>query len=178
VQTNKKIKGFVRLLLGLISLLPFALTFTGCRSYIPTTVLGRPFSATGITVIKVYDGDTFTVELSDGTVEKVRLIGIDAPELRDNVHGDADIIFGPQARDYLADLVANAEVILIPGVKERDNYGRLLAYVYTEDYYVNLEMVRAGYAVVYTVPPDVRDADIFLKAEREAREAGRGLWNK
>lgn len=50
-------------------------------------------------VLDVYDGDTFTVELADSTVEKVRLIGIDTPELKDNTHGDADPIYGPAARN-------------------------------------------------------------------------------
>ncbi len=119
-------------------------------------------------VIDVYDGDTFTVELN-GVRERVRLIGIDAPELNDSPQG-------PAAKLYLASLIAGETVDLVLGVKERDRYGRLLAYVCVNGLFVNLEMVRAGYASVWTYPPDVDHADEFLEAEREARAEGRGLW--
>ncbi len=123
-------------------------------------------------VVDVYDGDTFTVELN-GVRERVRLIGIDAPELKDNPHGPAHAL---AARDYLASLIAGETVDLVLGVKERDRYGRLLAYVYVNGLFINREMVRAGHAVTYTVPPDVEHAEEFLEAEREARAEGRGLW--
>ena len=51
-----------------------------------------------------------------------------------------------------------------------------MAYVYLDGLFINLEMVRAGYAVTYTLPPDVDHADEFLAAEREARAKERGLW--
>jgi hypothetical protein len=55
--------------------------------------------------------------------------------------------------------------------------GRLLWYVYLEDgTFVNAELVRQGYAVIATFPSDVRHQELFLELEREAREAGRGLW--
>ena len=126
-------------------------------------------------VVDVYDGDTLTVELTDGTRERVRLIGIDAPELRNNPYNQAHALGAPAAL-YLAQLVAGEAVDLVLGVKGRDRYGRLLAYVYLDGLFINLEMVRAGYAVTYTVPPDVAHAEEFRAAEREARAAGRGLW--
>jgi micrococcal nuclease len=129
-----------------------------------------------VKAIKVYQGDILTVELADGTVDKVRLIGVDAPELHDDVLEVPFGVFGKAARDYLDDLIANEEITLIPGAKERDNYGRILAYVYKGERCVNFEMVRIGYAYAYTVALDADDADLFLEAEREAREAGRGLW--
>ena len=128
-------------------------------------------------VVGVYDGDTITVKFADGTHEHVRLIGIDAPELKSNPHAPAHEL-GPAARDYLRNLVVGETVDLVLGVQERDHYGRLLAYVYLDGLFINLEMVRAGYAQVYTYPPDVGHADEFLAAEREARAEGRGLWEK
>ena len=125
-------------------------------------------------VVDVYDGDTLTVEL-DGTRERVRLIGIDAPEVKDNRHGPASE-YGSAAGLYLTALVGGRTVELVLGVKERDRYGRLLAYVYLDGVFINLEMVRAGYAVAYTVPPDVAHAGEYLAAEREARSKGLGLW--
>jgi len=61
-------------------------------------------------------------------------------------------------------------------VRERDRFGRLLAYVYVGGQMVNAELVRRGYAQVMTVPPNVRHQDLFLKLQREAREQKRGLW--
>ena len=61
-------------------------------------------------------------------------------------------------------------------VRQRDRFGRLLAYVYVGEMMVNAELVRLGYAQVMTVPPNVKHASLFLALQREAREAGRGLW--
>jgi micrococcal nuclease len=58
----------------------------------------------------------------------------------------------------------------------RDRHGRLLAYVCVDDLMVNAELVRRGYAEVMTVPPNVRYQAPFLRLQREAREAARGLW--
>ncbi len=56
-------------------------------------------------------------------------------------------------------------------------HGRLLAYVYLEDdTFVNAWLVEHGYAQVMTVPPNVKYQDLFLKLQREAREARKGLW--
>jgi micrococcal nuclease len=60
-----------------------------------------------------------------------------------------------------------------------DQYKRTLAYVYLEDgTFVNADLVKNGYAMVMTVPPNVKYADEFVKLQREAREKGRGLWNE
>ncbi len=62
-------------------------------------------------------------------------------------------------------------------VEQRDRYGRLLAYVYLEDgTFVNAWLVENGYAMVITVPPNVKYQELFLKLQREARETRRGLW--
>ncbi len=59
-------------------------------------------------------------------------------------------------------------------MEQRDRYGRLLAYVYLEDgTFVNAWLVENGYAMVMTIPPNVRNQDVFLKLQREAK---RGLW--
>ena len=111
-------------------------------------------------VASVIDGDT--VELADG--RRVRYIGIDTPE-RDQ----------PYAADATAlnrSLVEGQDVWLETDAQATDQYGRLLAYVWAGDTFVNLELVRQGYATAYTVPPNVLHADAFVQAEREAREAG------
>jgi micrococcal nuclease len=135
-------------------------------------------------VSRVVDGDT--LKLSDG--ERVRLIGIDTPEvhysdklLRDaNSSGkDAAAIqaMGQKASDFTKSLVAGKKVRLEFDVKRRDRYGRLLAYVYLEDgTFVNAKIIEEGYAQVMTIPPNVKYSDLFLKLQREAREKGKGLW--
>jgi len=121
-------------------------------------------------VVSVRDGDTITV-LIDDRREQVRLIGIDAPELD-------QVPWGVQARDALRGLVDGKTVRLETDVTVRDQYKRLLAYVYVGEMLVNLEMVRQGEAVIYTVPPNVAYVDDYRKAQAEAREAGRGVWNQ
>ena len=64
-------------------------------------------------------------------------------------------------------------------VQRRDKYGRLLAYVYLPDgTFVNAWLVEQGYAQVMTISPNVKYQEVFLKLQREAREAGRGLWGR
>ncbi len=62
-------------------------------------------------------------------------------------------------------------------VEKRDQYGRILAYVYLQDgRMLNEEIVKSGYANVMTIPPNVKHEDRFRKVYREARENRRGLW--
>lgn len=116
---------------------------------------------------RVIDGDT--IELASG--EHVRYIGIDTPEMRP-VEAWAEA-----ATEANRKLVEGKTVRVVPGVQERDRYGRLLAYVWVDDVFVNEELVRQGYARVATYPPNVRYQERFLAAEREARRARRGLWS-
>jgi micrococcal nuclease len=122
----------------------------------------------------VSDGDTVRVRLDSGRVERVRYIGIDAPETpKPDSAGEC---FGDRARAANARLVGDRDVRLELDVEERDRYGRLLAYVRRDGVLVNERLVRDGYARVLTVPPNVRHAQRFLRAERDARRAGSGLW--
>jgi len=62
-------------------------------------------------------------------------------------------------------------------VQERDRYGRILGYVYLSNgKMLNEEIVKAGYAIIMTIPPNVKYKNRFLKAYQEARESKRGLW--
>jgi micrococcal nuclease len=67
-------------------------------------------------------------------------------------------------------------VRLVRDADERDRHGRLLAYVYAGDLFVNEALVRGGYAQPLTVPPNVRHAERFRRLAEEARRAGSGLW--
>lgn len=123
-----------------------------------------------ILVIKVIDGDT--IKLVNGEV--VRYIGIDTPE---TVHPSKPVqCFGHEASQKNKELVEGKMVRLEKDISERDKYGRLLRDVWVGDIFVNEYLVRQGYAQVYTYPPDVKYQDLFLQAQREARENNRGLW--
>ena len=125
------------------------------------------------TVVRVVDGDTIHVRVGDH-VEKVRYIGVNAPELHHPRKGEEP--GGREASDVNRALVEGRTVRLEMDVRARDRYGRLLAYVWIGDLMINAELVRRGYAQVMTVPPNVRHQALFVKLQRDAREAGRGLW--
>ena len=129
-------------------------------------------------ITKVVDGDTFWAV--DGTSKsiKVRLIGIDAPESR-NVFKKKQGYYGKEAKEYLTTLLKGKYVKLEYDVDRTDQYGRTLAYVYLEDgTFVNAELLKNGYAMVMTIPPNVKFADVFVKHQQEARENKRGLWKE
>jgi endonuclease YncB( thermonuclease family) len=124
-------------------------------------------------VVEIVDGDTIDVEI-EGRRERVRYIGINTPETKHPTRGVE--LYGPEAAEANKRLVAGQMVQLELDVERRDRYGRLLAYVYVGEVMVNAELVRQGFAQVATFPPNVKYQALFLRLQREAREAGRGLW--
>jgi micrococcal nuclease len=87
--------------------------------------------------------------------------------------------FGPEASATTKALLPEGTPVRLErDVEARDDYGRLLAYVTraTDGLFVNLELVRQGYAVLLTFPPNVAHVDDFVDAAEEASAAGRGLW--
>ncbi len=118
-------------------------------------------------VVEVIDGDTLEVRV-DGTVERVRLIGINTPE-----SGEC---FADEARDALVDLVAGEQVRLEQDVSERDTYGRLLAYVSVDGEDVNTALVRNGFAIARSYPPDTARDDELAAAQQEAQREDAGMW--
>lgn len=119
-------------------------------------------------VTRVVDGDTIVVDLN-GRNYKVRFIGVDTPE-----RGRPYYL---EATEKTKELCLGKEVRLVKDVSETDKYGRLLRYVYIGDTFVNAELVRQGYALQFTLPPDVKYADLFRKLAAEAREKQVGLWS-
>ena len=126
-------------------------------------------------VVRVVDGDTIHVRLGD-RLEKVRYIGVNTPE----VHHPrkAEQPGGDEAHAVNRRLVGGKRVRLELDVRTRARYGRLLAYVWVGATMINAELVRLGYAQVMTIPPNVRHQALFLKLQRDAREAERGLWRR
>lgn len=122
-------------------------------------------------VARVIDGDT--VVLASG--ERVRYLGIDAPEL--DHPSDGIECFGREAAERNRELVAGRLVRLQADQTDRDEFGRLLRYVYVNDLFVNAELVRGGYAYSSFRPPDTRHYEELLELELEAEREKRGLWD-
>jgi len=126
-------------------------------------------------VVRAVDGDTLEVAIDDGRTETVRLIGVDTPE---TVKPDTPVqCFGPRASAFEHDHVEGLRVQLLTGVEPRDYYGRLLAYVWFERRFLEVELLRRGLARVLTFHPNDRFAHRFELIAQKASEAGKGLWN-
>ncbi|MCG2713470.1 MAG: thermonuclease family protein [Candidatus Omnitrophica bacterium] len=145
---------------------------------------GRNLNYDNILVTRVVDGDTLVLENG----ERVRLIGIDTPEMheseklnRDASRSQQDVEtikqLGRISYEFTKKLVEGKRVKLEFDVERYDKYKRILAYVYlTDGTFVNAKIVQEGYASLMTYPPNVKYADLFLKLYQEARENKRGLW--
>ena len=122
-------------------------------------------------VARVLDGDT--IVLDNG--ETVRLIGVDAPEIH---HSEIPVQrFGKEAAEFLKQFIEGFECTLEYEPNDiRDQYGRLLAYVFVRGDLANAEIIRQGYAYTYTRFPFSRQAE-FIALERKARENQYGLWH-
>lgn len=123
-----------------------------------------------VLVIRVIDGDT--IEIEGG--QKVRYIGIDTPETVDPRKPVQ--CFGIEASNKNKELVSGKRVRLEKDISETDKYGRLLRYIYVGDTFVNLELVKQGFAYSSTYPPDVKYQSQFTEAQRQAKEQNKGLW--
>ncbi|MDW8054970.1 MAG: thermonuclease family protein [Anaerolineae bacterium] len=122
-------------------------------------------------VKRVVDGDTIVVEIN-GQEYRVRYIGVDAPESTSRQE-----CYGREAARYNRTLVEGQAVRLERDVSETDRFGRLLRYVYlTNGEMVNEVLIREGFALARTFPPDVKYQERLKEAEREAKQKQRGLW--
>ena len=139
--------------------------------------LPEALDETGVAVSWNHDGDT--IKLEDG--RRVRLIGIDTPELAKNNKPSQP--FASRARQQLRDLLEAGDMVvsLRYGEDRHDRYGRLLAHVISGEgataSNLNARMVEDGMAVAISVPPNDRLAECYLDLEAGAREAERGIWS-
>jgi micrococcal nuclease len=146
---------------------------------------GRSYNYSDIRVKRVIDGDT--IELENG--QRLRLIGIDAPEMHESEKLYRDIkrtkkdiqtikSMGRRAYEFLKNMVENKRIKLEFDVEKYDRYNRLLGYVFLKEdnTFVNAKMIEEGYAQPLTVPPNVKYADYFLSLFRKARQEKKGLW--
>ncbi len=141
-----------------------------------------------VIVSYVVDGDTIVVQRGVRT-EKVRLIGIDTPESKENSKAfrdaerkgsDISVIIsqGKKATSFLRGIIKKGDSVSLEfDVVERDKYGRLLAYVYLGDgRLLNELIVKSGFAYVLTIPPNVKHKSKFIEAFKYAQENKLGLW--
>lgn len=123
-------------------------------------------------VTKVIDGDTIQLE----TGEIVRYIGIDAPELY--VKNGGSEFYAKEAARYNKKLVFLKKVRLEFDVEKKDQHGRLLAYVFVKNTFVNGELVKLGYAKALIKPPNIKYKDMLLTYQKKAMDEERGLWQE
>jgi micrococcal nuclease len=110
-----------------------------------------------------------------GRSNRVRFLGINTPE---SVKPDSPVeCFGREASAATHALLTGVQVRMVKDVEETDAYGRLLRYLYIGDEMVNARLVANGYAQVFTYPPNVRHADLFVQLQQQARDNNRGLWS-
>ena len=138
-------------------------------------------------IARVVDGDTAHALLPDGSKEKVRFIGVDAPEINHPTLGLEH--YGPEAEAFARSTLENRRVWLEFDQNDRDQYGRLLAYLWLSvpgevtdreirSHMFNARLLLEGYAVQVTFPPNVKYKELFSIYESEAREQQIGLWKE
>lgn len=117
-------------------------------------------------ITRIVDGDTVDCR----GVGRVRLIGMDTPELSQEP-------FGTRAAEALAALAPVGDTVQLErDVEPRDRYNRTLGYLWRGGVLVNWRLVRDGWAVLLTFPPNVQYVEWLTAAQRQAREERLGLW--
>ncbi|WP_232688642.1 thermonuclease family protein [Halobacterium zhouii] len=144
------------------------------------------------TVVDVVDGDTLDVEYANGTEERVRLLGVDTPEVHVEVSpGEFEGVpdteagrsclrkWGERASQFATERLAGETVTVVVGGDRRGSYGRLLAYVTvganaSGERSFNYALLNRGYARLYET--EFARLDSFTAAENQAQANGTGLW--
>lgn len=134
-----------------------------------------PAGAQPYEVVRVVDGDTIVARHRVGGQERrIRYLNIDAPELGGT---EGAQVFAREALEANRQWVEGKTVWIVPGRQELDDHGRMLGYVYADGRFVNLDLVKEGYAQVMLVAPNLDHAQDFVEAQRQAHRQGKGLWS-
>ena len=155
----------------------FVILFLACASIPTSKAVIR--TVTG-TITKVSDGDTVHLTTPEQTKLKVRLYGIDAPETdkinnktgRVNIPGQP---YGEESMSALANKIMGRKVRV--DILDIDKYRRMVGMIYLDERNINLEMIREGYAEAFVEYLEEPYKTEFLKVEREARAAKKGIWS-
>jgi micrococcal nuclease len=135
-------------------------------------------SKEAVKVLKVVDGDTIKV-LIGKKEESVRLIGIDSPEVLDEKKTIQ--CYGKEASEKAKEILSNKTIILESDStqSDRDEYGRLLRYVFIDGKNFNRLMLSEGFAREYTFKGNPYEYQKeFIRAQEEARQGRKGLWSE
>ena len=146
---------------------------------IPAGSFGAQDPEEGALVVFVNSGNTIDVQLADGTVERVRMVGVNAPRI--DVPDFGDECFGPESTTFLTDWVSGQMVRLARDVSDRDGTGRLLRHVWIQDaggteVMVGEVLIAGGYAEANAIAPDVQMAEQLSAVEADARDRAAGQW--
>lgn len=164
---------YTKILIIIIILLIFTAFGALVLSYV------KPEQSKKFRVVEVHDGDSVSIREDGFTkifsrVNQVRLIGIDAPELGQRP-------WGKYAQRHLRKLLRASDwVVYIEfDVERKDKHGRLLAYLWSKDEkMINEYMIKDGYAVLMTFPPNITYVERFKFAQKMARQQKIGIWGK
>jgi micrococcal nuclease len=187
------------------------LVLAGCSSAVGDNAMPAPADATAVapeplssasasalssadtrtvTVIDVVDGDTVDVQFPNGTVETVRLIGVDTPETAEQYMDPSEynvpdtpagrdwlLMWGNNAKKFATQRLAGEQVTLVfdPISDRRGYYGRLLAYIRDDGQNFGKQLLERGLARVYTGGTFSRESD-YLAIEADAQAANEGVW--
>lgn len=150
------------------------LLLAGCQSS------GIPNSIT-VQVQRVVSGQTLDVlnpTQQPALIERIRLIGIEAPDLKQQPWGTAaKNRFEQMLSGKSADRVVLQPVVLEPDVQEKDTYGRWLAYVWYDGVLLNEQLVKEGYVLAAARSPNKKYDSRIARAQEYARIMGYGIWN-
>ncbi|MDH6067991.1 thermonuclease family protein [Chrysosporum ovalisporum APH033B] len=161
---------FFDVLVGKIILFGCLLLLVSCQDNYQTAS-----NQVEVQVVRVVSGQSLEVlgmTEQPNLISSVRLLGIDAPDLRQRPWGD-------QSREVLAALIGEQEksVILEFDVEAKDRFNRILAYVWKDDQLLNEQVVKQGYALFVSRSPNHKYDQILERAQQWARLMGKGIWN-
>lgn len=123
---------------------------------------------TNVKVIDVHDGDTITILISEKK-EKIRFIGVDCPELKQQ--------YGLQAKEFTKTELLNQYVRIDTDTAKRDKYNRILGYVYKNTSFINAELLKKGLCLTAFYKPNLRYYFYFKDLEKTAKLKHIGIWN-
>lgn len=129
-----------------------------------------------VDVVRVVDGDTINIHDEHGQRERVRIIGIDTPEI--NHDGGRSECWAHEAHEMLEDIIDDRPVELVydPSQGDRDEYDRLLRHVLVDGRSVAMLLIRAGAGTEFTFEDPYAGHDAHVSAERQARDDRLGVW--
>lgn len=125
-----------------------------------------------VTFSRIVDGDSFFLNIKGEEIE-CRLIGVDAPEIKDNEE------YSKEAKFFSQDKLSNANKIKVEyedGNNKLDKYGRHLVYVFVDDKLLQTELLKQGYAKVAYVYDDYKYLQSMKEAEVYARSKHLNIW--